>query len=649
MGLVNHHDAITGTSKQHVAEDYKKILSKGLATAESFLMKAFGYSFSDTGDSSVKTLEKTEVFVCRSANESICDVTQSLNIGESVQVIVYNSLPRTRSQQVTVYLSPIKSMKPEVKALLTTGWTIIPSDFIKNVPIASLPHSAPYSVVFSADNVPALAARQFLVTLNEVENDAAEIRASIPKKSLDTLIVSTSQLSVTIDTDTGLLQSITRLATDSNDQEISAKVTQDLKYYKSFGSPGQLDYKYPKLDKRDPHLKNVSPLKSEDAISSQASGAYIFRTTSKEEVATPIRRSSGNVILSSVKGKQVIEVRQNFSSWASQVIRLREGSLAVEIEWTVGPIPIDDNFGKEVVSQVTSELNSGGKGSNKIYTDSNGREFLERIYNYRPTYDLQVYEPIAGNYYPITCATYIKDEDAQLQLSILTDRSHAAASLDNGEMEVMLHRRLLADDNKGVEEALNETSNGMSGYPDWQRFGDGITVRGKQYLLLSSVENGMKEVRTLMDELYSPFYSLYSNDQNIIKSTIPSELSSSLISFELPVNIQLMTLELYSKSELLVRLGHQFAPGEDKTLSQPVEIDLFALLSRFSPKSADEVNLSANQLKAVQNSKKIRWNTFNEELITSNEKINDSTTSSSDTSFKVVLHPMQIKTFIVQL
>ena len=39
-----------------------------------------------------------------------------------------------------------------------------------------------------------------------------------------------------------------------------------------------------------------------------------------------------------------------------------------------------------------------------FYTDSNGREMLKRVRDKRPTWDLQVQEPIAGNYYPLTAA-----------------------------------------------------------------------------------------------------------------------------------------------------------------------------------------------------------------------------------------------------
>lgn len=48
----------------------------------------------------------------------------------------------------------------------------------------------------------------------------------------------------------------------------------------------------------------------------------------------------------------------------------------------------------------------------------------------------QVYEPIAGNYYPLTAAMYVQDAAAHKQLAVLTDRSQGGASLKSGEMEV---------------------------------------------------------------------------------------------------------------------------------------------------------------------------------------------------------------------
>lgn len=44
-------------------------------------------------------------------------------------------------------------------------------------------------------------------------------------------------------------------------------------------------------------------------------------------------------------------------------------------ESQVGPVPIDDGFGKEVATQITTSL----KNSKTFYTDSNGRDFIKRV------------------------------------------------------------------------------------------------------------------------------------------------------------------------------------------------------------------------------------------------------------------------------
>ena len=51
---------------------------------------------------------------------------------------------------------------------------------------------------------------------------------------------------------------------------------------------------------------------------------------------------------------------------------------ALQIKYTefqVGPIPIDDGIGKEIVTQVTTAM----KSNKTFYTDASGRDFLERV------------------------------------------------------------------------------------------------------------------------------------------------------------------------------------------------------------------------------------------------------------------------------
>lgn len=42
MGVMQHHDAITGTEKQHVADDYARIISEALDAASAVANDALG-------------------------------------------------------------------------------------------------------------------------------------------------------------------------------------------------------------------------------------------------------------------------------------------------------------------------------------------------------------------------------------------------------------------------------------------------------------------------------------------------------------------------------------------------------------------------------------------------------------------------------
>jgi hypothetical protein len=53
------------------------------------------------------------------------------------------------------------------------------------------------------------------------------------------------------------------------------------------------------------------------------------------------------------------------------------------------------------------------ESATKFYTDVNGREVLQRIRDYRPTWNYTVTEPVSGNYYPIASRIWIKDSSRQ--------------------------------------------------------------------------------------------------------------------------------------------------------------------------------------------------------------------------------------------
>ena len=82
-----------------------------------------------------------------------------------------------------------------------------------------------------------------------------------------------------------------------------------------------------------------------------------------------------------------------------------------------------DLTGKEIIAKYDVKLNT----KDSFFTDSNGRQMLKRTRNYRPTWKLNVTEPVSANYYPVNSRIFIRDENDQA--TILTDRSQGGSSM----------------------------------------------------------------------------------------------------------------------------------------------------------------------------------------------------------------------------
>jgi lysosomal alpha-mannosidase len=87
-----------------------------------------------------------------------------------------------------------------------------------------------------------------------------------------------------------------------------------------------------------------------------------------------------------------------------------------------------------------------------------------------------VYEGVAGNYYPVNSRVILKSSP---NLFLLNDRAQGGTSMNDGEIEMMVHRRLLCDDAFGVGEALDE-----------QAYGEGLVVRGSHWVGVAGGRSG---------------------------------------------------------------------------------------------------------------------------------------------------------------
>lgn len=373
---------------------------------------------------------------CDYLNISICDITEN---EQSVVVNVYNPIARPVSVYVRI---PVNSRSYNITGpdgkdiegqIVTT--TLETARLRKSV---SAGHSM-YELIFQA-SAPAIGYSNYFIHKTSATKSRKKVFKSKVRRAREAeTFIENDVLRLDFSPDTGRLVRMSR-----KDKDLTLDVDQQFFWYN--GSQGNSE-------------------------SRQTSGAYIFRPNRTE----PYSLTKGNkATIEIVKGPLVQEVRQTFGPFVSQIIRLYQQENYAEFEYTVGPIPIGDKLGKEIITRFDTKIQSNGK----FYTDANGREMKERIRNHRDTWKLNVSEPVSGNYYPVNSRIFINDTKSQL--TILNDRSQGGSSIKDGQVEVMLHRRLLVDDFLGVGEALNETG----------VLGTGLVTRGKHRVLLTTPEEG---------------------------------------------------------------------------------------------------------------------------------------------------------------
>jgi len=594
MGVVQHHDGVSGTEKQHVAFDYAMRMSIGREGVRDLYTKSLEAL---TG---INALEW-----CPLRNESLCSVTQD-TVEKSVMVVAWNPTAQNQTEVLEIPITETKGVSVLNATDEAVKFNIVPSTKTMGQ-YSENKNAAPYTLMFEATSPPlGFSTYRILINSSGTEHLAKQIPAAD-----DDLYIQNDYLKVTFCNDTGRMCKVT-----NRKSNIEIDIKQDYFWYKSSeGTP-----------------KN-----------NQKSGAYIFRPNSSDAIQVTKTKPTNNRILTEV----VQEMRQQFGDWVSQSVKLYENANYFDIEFQVGPVPIKDNFGKEVITRFTTSIKNKGTS----YTDSNGREMQKRVYNYRPTWDLKVTSEVAGNYYPVDTAIYIKDDDAQL--TILTDRAMGGTGSlkTEGVMELMLHRRLLKDDSRGVGEPLNETE---STIPYWNcgnlcghSMGKGLVIRGTLRVSLESPPTAASKWRPLMDKMYLPMQLAFGavpaeSRSRVLRRALP--LSKSFLATDaLPSNLQILTMERTREHEILLRIGHQFGLREDVTLSDPATVDLEKLVAWDTNFTVEEMSLTANQDKASLDRKQ-NWN------VPTDEPLKGTHWWQNKKAYKktvFTLGPLEIKTFLL--
>jgi len=547
-------------------------------------------------------MEQIDTAYCPFLNISECTLTD--NDFDEITLVVYNPLAHIRSSIIHL---PVKA---------DSGYTVYDQDGnviehqitplheqVKKIP--GRKSSAEFDLAFIASSLPALQIKAFNIkrdqTLNIDGNAPFKTHRHDQNKNTYAVLTKHGELTITVNKkEFSIFQERKRIT-----------LTHQFGYYK--GYPG-----------------------NNSDFMERASGAYIFRPLEQEPTILEIRSSTLHT------GPLFNELHLEYDNSASLVYRIPNNPQLydAEFEWLVGPISVEDGVGKEFISRwrVDDTFTQGGL----FYTDANGRQMMERRRDYRPSYDLlnaTIEEPVSSNYYPINTAIFIKND--KMQLTVVNDRAQGGTSLNDGEVEIMLHRRLLYDDSFGVGEALNE-----------EAYNTGLVARGKHFVSIdTNFDDGTEKLRKLSNEIFGQVLYLFPNNngQSLITQLLRPTKQAA---FELPNNVNLLTFEPWmnasasgAANQYLIRLEHLFEEGEHSQLSEPVTISLKEL---FGPTGLDvgeisfikETTLGGNQWKDEKET--LDWKIKGGKMAV--EKPNNM----PDNDDNITLQPMQIRTFIVE-
>eukprot|EP01132_Coremiostelium_polycephalum_P000662 gene662-821_t len=385
--ILMHHDAITGTSRQEVVDDY----SFRLDHAESLLHRVTASSVGQLMDSS-NPAQLNPIFENHLVN---------FILGDIVPIVLTNSLGWERSQVYTIRIEYYEPTPESCPYSVYSNNKEIECDCslrFESQEEILYAHSMKFIQISFLATVPALGAKVFYVSSKPGG------KTYWVKKEKTTIRMENKFMDVKIDTNTSLL----REANYRNGGSVI--LNQEL-----------LDYK------------------------SVIGGAYIFSPSGGASTLW----DKIKVSTSFWPGKLILEHRTtynyNLNSYSSDDYKY-PSTVSFSITNT-GINELDEKFnfeysipgkpGFESIVKFTTSLN------NSYFHSDNGLELIQRRRIDKP------YSP-QYNYFPSISISMITDDFTNQSFICHSDRTKGVTSIREGELEVMIHRNLLSDDNKGL-------------------------------------------------------------------------------------------------------------------------------------------------------------------------------------------------------
>ncbi|XP_074456795.1 alpha-mannosidase 2x isoform X12 [Larus michahellis] len=427
LGLFQHHDAITGTAKEAVAVDYGVRLLHSLTNLKRVIINAAHYLV--LGDKDAYRHDPAAPFL------STDDTRPSQDSLPERTVVKLDTLPRflvvfNPLEQERLSIVPVLVDSPHVRVLSEEGQPL-PSqlsahwgsatDVVPDVYQRGWLRSPCCPQVSVLARLPALGLR--VLQLHKSFNGHATLKSSVrlylhgrdlPVRkqeavpvhvfpaTADDFCLENQHLQACFSGHSGLLQSIRR-AGEEREQRVSSE-------FLVYGT----------------------------RTSKDKSGAYLFLPDGEAKPYAP----KDPPVVRVTEGPLFSEVTSYYQH-VQTMVRLYnvpgvEG-LSLDVSCLVD---IRDHINKELALRFSTDIES----DDAFFTDLNGFQIQPRRYQRKL--------PLQANFYPMPAMAYI--QDMQSRLTLHTAQALGVSSLGSGQLEVILDRRLMQDDNRGLGQGLKD-------------------------------------------------------------------------------------------------------------------------------------------------------------------------------------------------
>ncbi|KAK6798720.1 hypothetical protein RDI58_006423 [Solanum bulbocastanum] len=414
LALFQHHDGVTGTAKDHVVQDYGTRMHLALQDLQIFMSKAIEVLLGIRHEKNDQPPSQFEPAQSRSKYDAQ-PVVKAISAREgTVQtVVLFNPSEQTRNEVVMVTVE-----RPDV-TILDSNWTCIKSQISPELSHDKRSTLSKRHRVYWKASVPAMGLQTYYVA-----NGFAGCEKAIPAQ----LRISVSSGNISCPSP------YTCSKFESNEAAIQNEHL-TLTFSTKFG----LLQKVSHSDGR----QNV--IDEEIDMYSSTGGAYLFKP---EGEAEPIIQAGGIMVIS--EGHLVQEVYSYpMTTWDKSPIshstRLYNGHNTIqehiiEKEYHVELLGHELND-RELIVRYKTDI----ENKRIFYSDLNGFQISRR-----ESYDKI---PTQGNYYPIPSLAFMQGPHGD-RFSVHTRQSLGVASLKDGWLEIMLDRRLVRDDGRGLGQGV---------------------------------------------------------------------------------------------------------------------------------------------------------------------------------------------------